>query len=104
MSVSLFYIPCDNSNTAKIIAKKLLEKKLIACANIIPHIHSIYSLNNEIVEDHEVILILKTKSSICDKCREIISKLHPYDIPSIISIDDVKTNYSFENWINSNLD
>ena len=38
----LIYITCSKVDEAKNISRNLLEKELIACANIFPNIESIY--------------------------------------------------------------
>ena len=82
----LLYIPCDKEDTAKLIARDLLTKKLIICANIVPNVKSLYIWEKEIKEDNEVILILKTKENLKNTCEATIKKLHNYDIPAIITI------------------
>ena len=100
---TLFYVTCDSCETAKTIARSLLDNKLAACANIIPNISSLYLSEGVIKEDNEVVLIIKTVPSLSSKCRDLISELHPYDIPAIIYLDNVNVSDEFSNWINSNL-
>ena len=57
----LIYVTCVSKKEAKQIARNLIEHKLIACANIIGNIESIYSYNGEICNDNETLLLLKTK-------------------------------------------
>ena len=95
----LLYVPCDKEDTAKLIAKELLIKKLILCANIVPNVKSLYIWEKEIKEDNEVILILKTKKNLKNTCEATIKKLHNYDIPAIITII-ANCNSEFVNYNN----
>ncbi len=66
------------------LGKELVSRRLAACANIHP-INSIYRWNGEMVEDNEVVVILKTTSEMFDELKETIVSLHSYDLPCIIS-------------------
>ncbi|HSX04190.1 MAG TPA: divalent cation tolerance protein CutA, partial [Rhabdochlamydiaceae bacterium] len=48
---------CRNLEEARKVARHLIEKKLVACANIIPHIESLYLWNDKIETDQEVKVI-----------------------------------------------
>ncbi len=66
------------------LGKELVSRRLAACANIHP-INSIYMWNDEMVEDNEVALILKTTSERFKELKETVVSLHSYDLPCIIS-------------------
>ena len=88
-----------SSDSAKSIAKRLLEKRLAACINIIPAAESLYILNGEINECREALLIIKTRSDKFEALTEEIKKLHSYDIPEILKFAVVDGNFDFINWI-----
>ena len=48
----LLYITCANKDEAKSIARVLVEERLIACANILGKIISIYSWEGAVAEEH----------------------------------------------------
>jgi len=48
---SIVYITTSDSEEAQQIAKNLLKEKIIACANIIPVMESIYWWEGELEED-----------------------------------------------------
>jgi periplasmic divalent cation tolerance protein len=54
------YITNPTKEEAKKIAKHLLEKKLIGCANIFGPINSIYNWQDKIIYETEFVLIAKT--------------------------------------------
>ena len=96
--MKIFYVVCKNKEEAKKIAKHLLSKKLIACANIFP-IESLYWWQNKVIEDKEAVLICKTTENFIEVEREI-KKIHSYEIPCILNFD-VKVNKEYENWAKS---
>ncbi len=81
------------------IAKHLVDKKLIACCNIIPSIQSIYRWNNELNEDDETLMIMKTKTELYEKVEAEIKKLHSYEVPEIICTPIIEGNSEYLNWI-----
>ncbi|MDD1763385.1 MAG: divalent-cation tolerance protein CutA, partial [Methanobacteriaceae archaeon] len=83
---SLIYITTSGEEESKKIAKKLLEERIVACANIIPSMKSFYWWEGEIEEDTESILILKTRSDNLDTIIRRVKDIHSYDIPCILEI------------------
>jgi uncharacterized protein involved in tolerance to divalent cations len=103
MNITLIYIPFPNSEVAQVICKKLLKKQLIACANIINNIDSMYLWNDEIQVESEVVAIIKTKTECLKKVTDLVMKNHPYEIPAIIKWDADSENKSYSNWLEQSL-
>jgi periplasmic divalent cation tolerance protein len=76
----------------------LLEKKLIACANIIPGMTSVYQWQGKIEEEKELVIIFKTTDEMSKKCMETIEKLHPYDTPCVLKINSAECNKDYLSW------
>lgn len=92
----MLYVTCKDNAEAKKIAKALLNKKLIACANIFP-IESLYNWKGKLTEDKEVVLILKALKENYKTLKEEIKKLHSYDIPFIGKIN-IEVNKEYKKW------
>ena len=99
--MTILYVTCKDKAEAKKISKHLLNKNLIACANIFP-IESIYKWENKIKEDSEIVILLKTSDNHIKKINEEIKSIHSYDIPCILQID-AKANKEFQDWVNSQI-
>jgi periplasmic divalent cation tolerance protein len=82
--VSLIYSTTSTEKEAKDIARTLVEKKLVACVNIIPKIVSIYRWQGKIGEEFESVLIAKTTDKNIDETIATINLLHSYEVPDII--------------------
>ena len=89
-----------NKEDAKEIAKHLVEKKLIACCNIIPSITSVYKWKNELCCDEECLMVMKTKTSLFKEIETEIKKIHKYDIPEIICLPITNGSGEYLSWIN----
>ena len=94
------YITCKDMKEAKLIATRLLEKKLIACANIFP-IKSMFTWKGKIVDEHEVALISKTRQEKFDRIKEETRELHSYDIPCIVALPWHDSDEEFKKWVES---
>lgn len=88
-----------NKENAINIAKQLVNKKLIACCNIVPAITSVYEWNNELCCDDECLMIMKTRTVLFEKVKEEIKKLHKYEVPEIICLPITNGNKEYLDWI-----
>ncbi|HSP15569.1 MAG TPA: divalent-cation tolerance protein CutA [Thermoanaerobaculia bacterium] len=78
------------------LARELVEARLAACVNIVPGIRSIYRWKNEIEEDAEQLLIIKTVEPNVDRLREALSARHPYEVPEfmVLKVDAISIAYA----------
>jgi periplasmic divalent cation tolerance protein len=93
----LVYITNPTRDEAKKIAKHLIEKKLIACANII-QIESIYRWEGKLNDEPEFVIIGKTSEKNYEKIKEEVVKIHSYDTPCIAKIP-VEFNEKYSEWL-----
>jgi len=97
--MKLIYVTLGNKEEAKKIGRDLLAKKLTNCVNFFP-ITCIYSYQNKITEEPEVVLIVKTKDGYYDKVKEVIKSHIDYDnFIGQLNVD--KLNDDFSNWLNA---
>ena len=81
------------------IALELLEKNLIACANITENVLSLYHWEGQIQEENEVVLIAKTSTEQLPHAMETLKTYHPYDIPCIVAFPLETANTEFQQWV-----
>ena len=79
------YVTCTDADEAKAIARAVLEKRLCACANILPGVTSVYHWQGTIEEGAEVALILKARADDFAAAAEVIRAHHSYDTPAIMA-------------------
>lgn len=81
--VALSTVP--DAQTAERIARALVDERLIACANLVPNLTSVYRWEGEVRADPEVLLLMKTRRALLPALGERLTELHPYDVPELIS-------------------
>ncbi len=77
------------------IARKLVEKELAACVNVVPKMRSVYRWKGEVVEDTEALLLIKTRTKLLAKVERRVKKMHSYEVPEflIFKIDGGSDDY-----------
>lgn len=95
----IVFVTCPNNKVANKIANILLKKKLAACINILPKIESMYWWEGKIEKSNESLMIIKTKSGLLKKVENEIKKIHPYEVPEVISIKIDRGSEKYLNWI-----
>ena len=98
-NIKFFYITAPNKKEAEQIAKKLLDKKLIACANVISNVRSYFVWKNKVQNSKEIIICGKTTSKNQKKIVQVVKSLHSYSVPCVIFHDITNGNKDFLKWI-----
>ena len=99
MEYILVLCTINDMNKAKKISGKLVREKLAACVNIIPKISSIYFWKDEIVEDEEYLMLIKTKNILFDELKHRIIELHPYEVAEVVSLKIDNGSKAYLEWI-----
>jgi len=95
----IFYVTFPNLEEGKRIARVLVERKVVACVNIIKEIYSIYQWKNKIEEDNEVLLIIKTSESKSEELIKLINEIHSYEVPECVGVKIEKASKFYIEWI-----
>ncbi|KUH31366.1 cation tolerance protein CutA [Thermococcus celericrescens] len=98
MEMILVYTTFPDWESAEKVVKALLERKLIACANLREH-RAFYWWQGKIEEDTEVGAILKTEVEKWRELRDAIKEMHPYEVPVIARIEVDKVNDEYAEWL-----
>ncbi len=97
-------ITCKNATEAGRIARRLLDQRLIACANLVPQIRSIYRWEGKITSEKECWMILKSSRDLVPALRAEIEKLHSYSVPELIALPIIDGSPNYLNWIAEELE
>ena len=88
---------------AQKIANGLLEAKLVACANLVPQIQSLFWWQGKIDQANEVLLVLKTQAKQVELVIKKVKSLHSYDVPEVIALPIVAGNADYLKWIDESV-
>lgn len=84
---------------AKLIAHELVKEKLVACANILNGVTSIFQWEGKIDEAKEVLMVLKTKQDLFDAVIQKVKSLHSYKVPEIIALPIIGGDEDYLQWV-----
>lgn len=84
MSAALIWCPFASEEEAAKAASQLLDESLIACANILPGVRSLYVWQGERGEAQECGALLKTEASLLERAVARLAAIHPYETPAIV--------------------
>jgi periplasmic divalent cation tolerance protein len=89
----------ESKADAEDIARLLLDRKLIACAQISGPMTSLYRWKGVTTSAIEYALNIKTIPSCIDEVKMLIAKEHPYDLPEIIVQEITDSSNEYCQWI-----
>ena len=96
----LLYLTCADKDEAKTIARTLIDERLIACANILGKMTSVYRWDGTVVDDDEIAVLLKTRRDMAARATERVKELHSYDLPCVVGLPIQGGNPDFIGWLN----
>ncbi len=96
-------VTASSREEAEKIVQRLLEEKLIACANIISPVHSLFWWQGKIDQAQEHLILMKTRRDLFEKLTEIVKSLHSYTVPEIIAIPIIEGSADYLAWLNESL-
>ena len=82
--IVLTTFPADGD--AQMVARTLVEERLVACVNILPLMDSVYRWEGNIDESRERQIVMKTTHGRVDELTRRLEELHPYDVPELLVI------------------
>lgn len=92
-------VTAPDAKQAAAIASRLLNGKLVACANVLPGVSSTFWWEGKIDSADEVLLIVKTRAALLDAVIDAVREVHSYDVPEIIALPIIGGNAEYLKWI-----
>ena len=75
-----------NEADAARVARVLVEERLVACANLLPGARSIYRWKDEVKDEPEVVVLMKTRKQDWTALLSRLHDLHPYETPECVAV------------------
>jgi len=89
----------EKKEDAELLAGILLDRKLIACAQISAPITSLYRWKGVTTSATEYTLSLKTSATCMDSVQTLLKENHPYELPEIITQQIDKGSHEYLQWV-----
>ena len=103
MSYIIVLMTTATKKKAENIARNLLNQRLIACANIIGPVSSLFWWREKISQENEFLVLMKTRSDLFEKLATTIKQMHSYEVPEIIAVPITKGEQSYLEWLSGSL-
>jgi periplasmic divalent cation tolerance protein len=84
---------------AELVATRLVEERLAACAQVIGPVRSTYWWAGKVEQADEWYCHLKTTLTRLPRLQTRMRELHPYEVPEIIAVPILQGNPDYLKWI-----
>jgi periplasmic divalent cation tolerance protein len=98
---AIVLVTVPDLKTARRLARSALQKRLIACANIIPKIESHYRWQGKKESGEESLLLLKLPRSKLGELEKWVLARHPYGTPEFLVLPLRSGSKEYLNWLTS---
>lgn len=103
MSYYLVVMTTPTKREATKIVQYLLEERLIACANIIGPVSSLFWWKAKIEDATEFLVLMKSHNKLFDKLSERVKEIHSYEVPEVLAVPILKGSPSYLSWLENSL-
>lgn len=88
-----------NKAEAEKIAQTLLKERLIACANILNPVTSLFFWSGKIDKAEECLMVMKSRRDLFAELAECLKGLHSYEVPEVLAIPIVEGSAAYLAWM-----
>ncbi len=96
---ALIYVTAPSREEALTLARALVQERLVACANVLPGITSVFWWEGAVQDEAEHAFLAKTRRDLVPRVVERVKALHSYTCPCVIALPIAEGNPAFLDWI-----
>ena len=100
-SYIIIIVTTAGKEEAETIVQRLLEARLIACANIIGPVSSHFHWSGKMEKAEEYLILMKSRKDLFEKLSETVKALHSYEVPEILALPVVEGSKAYMDWLGS---
>jgi periplasmic divalent cation tolerance protein len=104
---NMFYIVlvmAKDRAEARHIGERLVEERLVACANVVPGVDSTYRWKGKVERASEALLLMKTSSEKLDRLISRVKELHSYEVPEVLALPIERGSPEYLKWLKESLE
>ena len=95
----VIFVTTESEEQAVQIARTLVAERLAACVNIVGPVRSIYRWREDVKDDREYLLIIKTRALLYIKVETRVRELHTYETPEVLALNADRGSPSYIQWM-----
>lgn len=97
----LFYViwSCASIDEARRVSRFVVEKKIVACASILPWLESYYMWDGKLQNQQETKVLFKTVEQNFSLLKDVIVSNSSYELPELVSFRANEALGEFEEWV-----
>jgi len=95
----LLYLTVPNAETGRLLARRLVEERLAACAHMLPAGESFYRWEGKLMEEAELVIVAKTRADLAEEAIAKIAEWHEYEVPCVLALPIDAGHQPFLRWI-----
>ncbi len=95
----LVYTTWPSIVEAEAAGRKIVERRLAACVNILPGMISHYWWEGKIERAEEAVMIVKTRAALAESVRAAVKEMHSYTTPAILVLPVENVDPDYHKWI-----
>ena len=92
-----------NKEEAAKIVRCLLDERLIACANLVGPVPSLFWWKGKVDEASEFLVFMKSHKSLFKKLSGRVKEIHSYQVPEILALPIIDGLPSYLEWLDASL-
>ncbi len=95
----LLYTTWPSVVEAEAAGRKIVERRLAACVNILPGMISHYWWRGAVERAEETVMIVKTRASLAEAVGAAVKEMHTYETPAIMVLPVESLDPGYHAWI-----
>ncbi|PYU13226.1 MAG: divalent-cation tolerance protein CutA [Acidobacteria bacterium] len=93
-------VTCGTRDEAGRIAKRLVERRLAACVNVLDaRVRSTYRWKGKVETAEEILLLIKSSKKLFRAVRAEVERLHSYEVPEVIALPIADGSPAYLAWL-----